>query len=165
MVNAFQSKKQTTHTTLIDKFHYPRKGPGMMWDKARAIVEERGTQVDFDAPVEKIFWEPGGVTGVQAGGKYYRADHVISSMPIKDLIRCLDPAPPEATAKAAEDFHYRDFLTVALVVSRRLLFPDNWIYVHDATVKVGRIQNYKNWSPEMVPGSGNDVPGPGILLF
>ncbi len=151
VVNAFQSKKSTKHTTLIDKFHYPRKGPGMMWDKARAIIEKQGSQVEFDAPVEKIFWEPGRVTGVQAGGKYYRADHVISSMPIKDLINCLDPAPPEATAKAADDFHYRDFLTVALVVKSKTLFPDNWIYVHDSTVKVGRIQNYKNWSPEMVP--------------
>jgi protoporphyrinogen oxidase len=91
------------------------------------------------------------VTGVQAGGKYYRADHVISSMPIRDLIRSLDPVPLEATAKAADDFHYRDFLTVALVVKSKALFPDNWIYVHDSTVKVGRIQNYKNWSPEMVP--------------
>lgn len=151
VMNAFQSKKSTTHTTLIDKFHYPRKGPGMMWEKARAIVEQRGSKVEFDAPVEKIFWEPGRVTGVQAGGKYYRADHMISSMPIKDLIRCLDPAPPEATAKAADDFHYRDFLTVALVVKSKTLFPDNWIYVHDSSVKVGRIQNYKNWSPEMVP--------------
>jgi protoporphyrinogen oxidase len=72
-------------------------------------------------------------------------------MPIRELIHALDPAPPEPVLRAAGDFNYRDFLTVALMVRGTNLFPDNWIYVHDPNVKVGRIQNYSNWSPEMVP--------------
>jgi protoporphyrinogen oxidase len=72
-------------------------------------------------------------------------------MPIRELIECLTPAPPEYLKSAVRDFNYRDFLTVALMVRGKDLFPDNWIYVHDPRVKVGRVQNYNNWSPEMVP--------------
>jgi protoporphyrinogen oxidase len=72
-------------------------------------------------------------------------------MPIRELIQCLDPAPPEKVLLAASDFNYRDYLTVVLIVRAKDLFPDNWIYIHDAEVRVGRVQNYKNWSPYMVP--------------
>jgi protoporphyrinogen oxidase len=143
--------KEKVIKTLIHEFHYPRRGPGMMWQRFRELVEERGSRVVFQAPVEKIFWEPGRVTAIQAGGRRYEGDHFISSMPIRELIQALDPEPPEAVARAAEDFHYRDFLTVVLIIRQKELFPDNWIYVHDPNVKVGRIQNYKNWSPWMVP--------------
>jgi protoporphyrinogen oxidase len=137
--------------TLIHEFQYPRRGPGMMWQRFREIVERRGCSVNFESPVEKIFWRPGGVTAIRAGGVTYHGDNFISSMPIRELIQALDPAPPEKVLRATEDFNYRDFLTVVLIVQGRDLFPDNWIYVHDPNVKVGRIQNYKNWSPEMVP--------------
>ncbi|MCP5111950.1 MAG: FAD-dependent oxidoreductase, partial [bacterium] len=141
--------------TLIHEFQYPRRGPGMMWERFRETIEQRGSRVVFHAPVEKIFWEPGRITGIQAGGVRYEGDHFISSMPIRELIHCLDPQPPEALLAAAEDFHYRDFLTVVLILRGRSLFPDNWIYIHEPGVKVGRIQNYKNWSPEMVPDPEN----------
>ena len=72
-------------------------------------------------------------------------------MPIQELIRALDPAPAAEVLRAASDFRYRDFLTVALILRQRDVFPDNWIYIHDPSVKVGRIQNFKNWSPEMIP--------------
>ena len=88
---------------------------------------------------------------VLAGGALHKGTHFISTMPIRELIERLEPAPPENVLRAAEDFHYRDFLTVALIVDRKNVFPDNWIYVHDPAVKLGRIQNYKNWSPDMVP--------------
>lgn len=143
--------KRRAIKTLIHEFEYPRRGPGMMWSKTREAIERRGCQVVFKAPVEKIAWEPGQVTAVEAGGRVYRGSHFISSMPIRELIERLDPAPPESLRAAAGDFHYRDFLTVALMVRGKNLFPDNWIYVHDPNVKVGRIQNYNNWSPEMVP--------------
>jgi protoporphyrinogen oxidase len=123
----------------------------MMWNKARQIIESRDSKVVFNAPVEQIGWEPGRVRAVRAGGQTYRGSHFISSMPIRELIECLDPAPPEYVKNAASDFKYRDFLTVALIVRGKNLFPDNWIYVHEPGVKVGRIQNYGNWSPEMVP--------------
>jgi protoporphyrinogen oxidase len=137
--------------TLIHEFEYPRRGPGQMWQKTRDIVEQRGHEVVFQAPVEKIFWQPGRVTGIQAGGRLYEGTHFISSMPIRELLRALDPAPPARVREAANDFNYRDFLTVAVMIRGKDLFPDNWIYVHDPGVKVGRIQNFNNWSPEMVP--------------
>jgi len=146
-----KADKSAVIKTLIHQFHYPRRGPGMMWARFRERVEAKGSRVVLEAPVEKIYWEPGRVKAVRAGGVTREAGHVISSMPVQELIRCLEPAPPDSLAEAAGDFHYRDFLTVALIMRGRDLFPDNWIYVHDADVRVGRIQNYKNWSPEMVP--------------
>jgi protoporphyrinogen oxidase len=137
--------------TLIHEFQYPRKGPGMMWERTRDIVVERGVKVQLKTPVEKIHWRPGAVEAVTAGGRRYSASHFISSLSIRELIRSLDPPPPPELMQAADDFHYREFLTVALIVRGKNLFPDNWIYVHDPAVHVGRIQNYNNWSPEMTP--------------
>jgi len=77
--------------------------------------------------------------------------HVISTMPMRHLVRALSPAAPPEIIEAADRLRYRDFLTVALIIDQRDVFPDNWIYIHDDTVKVGRIQNFKNWSPDMVP--------------
>jgi protoporphyrinogen oxidase len=85
----------------------------------------------------------------QGSTRAYRASHVVSSAPIRELIRAIDPLPD--CAAAAEALRYRDFITVALVVNKPDLFPDNWIYVHEPSVKVGRIQNFRSWSPEMVP--------------
>jgi len=151
--------------TLINQFHYPRRGPGMMWSRMRELVEAGGGQVVCEAPVEKIYWEPGRVSAVQAGGRLWAGEHFISSIAIPDLIRALDPAPPERLRSAAEDFHYRDFLTVALIVKARNLFPDNWIYVHEPSVKVGRIQNYSNWSPEMTPDAETSCLGMEYFCF
>ena len=78
-------------------------------------------------------------------------DQFLSSMPIRTLIRCLDPLPPQEVVEAANSLRYRDFLTVALIIDREDLFPDNWIYIHSNEVRVGRIQNFKNWSADMVP--------------
>jgi protoporphyrinogen oxidase len=145
-----KSKDQVIKT-LIDEFDYPRHGPGMMWERTTRLVEERGCRVVFRAPVERIYWREGAVEAVEAGGQAYPCTHLISSMPVRDLIEALSPTPPEEVMRAAQDLHYRDFLTVALMVRKPDLFPDNWIYVHDATVKLGRIQNFNSWSPEMVP--------------
>ena len=156
VINALRPQKKNTDKqrvikTLIHEFEYPRLGPGMMWEKTQQLLETRGSRVVFDAPVTKIKWEPGRVISVQAGGKTYNGSHFISSMPIRELIQSLDPKPPEEVVRAADDFNYRDFLTICLICRGKNLFPDNWIYVHDPHVRVGRIQNYGNWSPEMVP--------------
>ena len=137
--------------TLIHEFQYPRRGPGMMWEKCSQRLELSGSRVRLKMPVNRIEWEEGRVTFVHASGCRFAAEHVISTMPIRELIASLDPAPPEAVRRAAERLRYRDFLTVALIIRQKDLFPDNWIYVHDPGVKVARIQNFKNWSPEMVP--------------
>ncbi len=141
--------------TLIKSFHYPKFGPGMMWQAVKEIAERNGLEVRLDSNVRKIIWKKGSVEAVEVerdgNVEALSATDFISSMPVRELISKLDPAPPKAVREAAESLKYRDFLTVALIVDKKELFPDNWIYVHDPGVKLGRIQNFKNWSPQMVP--------------
>jgi protoporphyrinogen oxidase len=148
-----KAKNGNVIKTLIDSFHYPRKGPGMMWERVADIVSARGSRLLLNAKTVNIMWSDR-VTGIrfQSGDstQVIEGEHFISSMPIRDLIRCLDPAPPDEVQAAAAKLNYRDFLTVALVLNCDA-FPDNWIYIHDPGVKLGRIQNFKNWSPDMVP--------------
>lgn len=151
--------------TLIQEFRYPRKGPGMMWDRTRDLVERHGSRVLLNRPVRRIAWEPGRVTRVLAGDDWITGDQFVSSMAIRDLIGRLSPPPPDWLLEAAAQFRYRDFITVVLVIRGRDLFPDNWIYVHDPAVKVGRIQNYNNWSAEMVPDPGNTCLGLEYFCF
>ncbi len=144
--------KPTGARSLIKSFQYPRRGPGMMWEAMRAGLEARGSEVLTNHGVERIEWNPGGgPLRVLAAGRWFEAEHVINTLPLRDWIGMLSPAAPEAVVRAAGRLKYRDFLTVALIVRGRELFPDNWIYVHDPEVKGGRIQNYTNWSPEMSP--------------
>jgi protoporphyrinogen oxidase len=127
----------------------------MMWEAVADLIQRRNSSVRMNTGVNKIFWAHGKVTGLEVEHRgeveRVRGTHFISSMPIRELIRKLDPAPPPEVQAAADDLKYRDFITVALLIDKAELFPDNWIYVHDPDVKVGRIQNFKNWSPEMVP--------------
>ena len=81
----------------------------------------------------------------------YLGEHFLSTLPIKDLIRSMNPAAPDDVIRAAGSLKYRDFLTVVLIDDRPDTFPDNWIYIHEPQVKLGRIQNFKNWSPDLVP--------------
>src|SRR5262249_52149424 len=143
--------------TLIEEFEYPRLGPGMMWNTVRQQIERRGAIVQLDADVTSIARRGNCVDSVTISRNSHqetiKGSHFISSMPVTEFIKKLDPSPPAAVLQAAEKIHHRDFLTVCLVVNKPDLFPDNWIYVHDPDVKVGRIQNFKNWSPDMVPDS------------
>jgi protoporphyrinogen oxidase len=141
--------------TLIEQFEYPRFGPGMMWAKAAEVVQAHGNAVEMNTDVVRIHHKNGVVTEVigQKDGKEVRyvGTDFISSMPIIELIQKLDPPPPPEVLQAANGLSYRDFLTVVLIIRQEHLFDDNWIYIHSPEVKVGRIQNFKNWSPEMVP--------------
>jgi protoporphyrinogen oxidase len=143
--------------TLIDSFRYPRKGPGMMWEACARRVEQMGGKVLLGRTVTGCAYDPRSgpwtVTHVGEDGSEERitADHVISSAPIRELARGLSPALSPEAAAAAAALGYRDFLTVVLIAPDRDAFTDNWIYVHDPTVLVGRVQNFKSWSPEMVP--------------
>ena len=143
--------------TLIDTFRYPRLGPGMMWETCAKKVRSRGGEVflgrsvvgcRFDA--ETATWT---VTARTADGRLeeHSGEHVISSMPVRQLIAGLEPRLPDNALRSAESLRYRDFVTVGLILRERNRFNDNWIYIHDPNVKVGRVQNYKSWSPEMVP--------------
>jgi protoporphyrinogen oxidase len=142
-------------TSLIEEFQYPKLGPGMMWERCRELVEANGSKVVMNARVVGVRHRDGQAVAVVAETadgtrQEFPCDHVISSMPISQLLKVMDPPPAEPALHAAGDLRYRDFLTVALVVPLEYSFPDNWIYVHSREVQVGRIQNFGSWSPYMV---------------
>jgi protoporphyrinogen oxidase len=149
--------------TLIDEFHYPLLGPGMMWQRFGEVVENRGGTVHLDTDAVSFKREGNHIRSViaKSGKELFEisGSHYITSMPITELVKRFDPPAPEEVLKAAEKLHYRDFLIVALIIDRDHLFPDNWIYVHNQDVKVGRIQNFKNWSSHMVPDEGKTCVG------
>lgn len=172
--NALFSASKTSDgeviTTLIEQFHYPRLGPGMMWECCESLLASQGNETVHGIKVEKVRHRKGRVETVvgrdRDGQKIeFDADHFISSMPLRSLIRSLDPLPPDEVLRAANTLRYRDYLTVVLIAKREDVFPDNWIYIHSPEVKMGRIQNYKNWSPEMVPDSSRSSLGLEYFLW
>ena len=156
VMNALLPKRnQKSITSLIEEFQYPKFGPGMMWERARDLVEAKGCKVVMNARVVGIRHEGGRAVSVTARGRdgtltEYPCDHVISSMPMSQLLHAMGPTASETAVRAASELRYRDFLTVALVVPKEYSFPDNWIYVHAKEVQVGRIQNFGSWSPYLV---------------
>jgi protoporphyrinogen oxidase len=160
----------TAITSLIEQFHYPRFGPGMMWEHCEASLATRGTATLRGMKVERIRHRHGRVDCVIARAETgerveHEGAHFISTMPLRELVHALDPLPPETVLQAAQGLRYRDYLTVVLVVNRPSLFPDNWIYIHSPDVKMGRIQNYKNWSPYMVPDASKTSLGLEYFLW
>jgi protoporphyrinogen oxidase len=152
--------------TLIGSFRYPRLGPGMMWEAAaRRTVTQGGTlmmgcrvvglhhRADSGPEARSSGHGRWSVDYIDAAGQRHSlaADHVISSAPLRELMLGMQPPPPAAVHAAASALRYRDFLTVALIVRPSVVFDDNWIYIHEPGVKVGRIQNFRSWSPDMVP--------------
>jgi protoporphyrinogen oxidase len=157
-------------TTLIDKFRYPRFGPGQMWERVAEIGRKKGSPVLFGRSIDQVIHEDGAVTSVVVRMPRGEAEeHVgtdfVSSIPIRELIARLDPPAPDAVRRAAESLSYRDFISIALMIDRADVFPDNWIYIHDPSVKVGRIQNFKNWSPDMVPDQSKTCLGLEYFCF
>ena len=151
-----KSKDGDIITTLIEQFNYPRFGPGMMWERCEELLSAQGNETVRGIKVEKIRHRHGRVECVYGRtheGELveFGGDEFISTMPLRSLIRFLSPAPPDEVIEAANKLRYRDYLTVVLIAKREKVFPDNWIYIHSPEVKMGRIQNYKNWSPHMVP--------------
>jgi protoporphyrinogen oxidase len=155
--------------TLIDRFRYPAHGPGEMWETLTKKIEERGAVVQMGERVVAIKRGAGGVISVGTtgtnGARSYAGGSFISTMPIRELVGALDPAAPAEVVAAANRLKYRDFITVALIIDQADMFPDNWIYIHEPRVKVGRIQNFKNWSPAMVPDQRFTVLGLEYFCF
>ncbi|HEV8152730.1 MAG TPA: FAD-dependent oxidoreductase, partial [Solirubrobacteraceae bacterium] len=137
--------------SLIKEFNYPRYGPGQMWEEMTDRIRSLGGEVLLESPVEALHLEDGRVAEVVVDGETLEAENVISSLPLRSAVGLVDPEAPEEVSEAARGLRYRDFLTVALVLEGEDLFPDNWIYIHEPAVQVGRIQNYRSWSPWMVP--------------
>ena len=141
--------------TLIESFQYPRKGPGMMWEAAARKVTAAGGRVLMGRDLQKLSFDDNNkiwhieVATADGRRENYTARHVVSSAPMRELVEKLSPRP--LSLLHARALRYRDFLTIALMVKKPDLFPDNWIYIHDPSVKVGRVQNFRSWSPEMVP--------------
>jgi protoporphyrinogen oxidase len=150
-----QRQKGKVIKSLIDSFHYPRFGPGMMWQRVAEIVTQNGCRVHLNSEVDRIYWNGDGIHSIEVKkngtNEKISGTHFISTMPVRELVQKLSPPPSDPVREAAGSLNYRDFITVALIVNQKDLFPDNWIYIHDPQVKVGRIQNFKNWSPDMVP--------------
>lgn len=163
------TEKGAVVKTLIDAFDYPKRGPGMMWELVGELVKKDGSQVHLGASVDAIRWAGNRVEGMdvsmQGRSESLTGTHYISSMPIRELIHKMNPPAPDDVIAAADRLKYRDFLTVALIVNKKDLFPDNWIYIHDSQVKVGRIQNFKNWSPYMVPDQNKTCLGLEYFCF
>ena len=163
------NKRSTTIKTLINEFRYPRLGPGQMWEAARDKVVEWGGEVLMQHQVDRLEMRDGRVTAVVATGpqgeRRIEGAHFMSTMPVRNLIESLGPEVPAAVRAAGQGLKYRDFLVVALMVDQENLFPDNWIYVHSPGVKVGRIQNFNNWSRAMVPDAGRTCLGLEYFCF
>ena len=148
-------RRPTSITSLIDSFEYPRHGPGMMWERCADLVRDRGARVLLEHRVAAVRHRGGRAESVvvRTGGGDLEigCSSVISSMPLPSLVESMDPAPPPEVLEAARGLTFRDFLTVAVAVPADAAFADNWIYIHSPDVRVGRVQNFRSWSPHMVP--------------
>ncbi|HET7647356.1 MAG TPA: NAD(P)/FAD-dependent oxidoreductase, partial [Gaiellaceae bacterium] len=163
---AFFGNRGNKIKSLISEFNYPRYGPGQMWDAMTDAIRAQDGEVLLSAPVSRLELAAGRVVEVEAGGQSYTLpEAVISSLPLREIVRMTRPAPPAEVVEAASGLRYRDFLTVALVVDGDDLFPDNWIYIHEPGVRVGRIQNFRSWSPWMVPDPAKACVGMEYFCF
>ncbi len=141
--------------SLIHEFYYPREGPGMMWERFGKRIEENGGSVQFNASVVALNHANGRINGVQyvQRGKPFEmpVDRLITSLPLTTLVTMLRAKAPIAVLEANDTLSYRSLILVVLILHKGAYFPDQWIYIHSPGFKVGRIQNFKNWSADMVP--------------
>ena len=168
----FNKKNRKVETSLIEEFAYPKLGPGQLWELTAADFEKKGGTIIKNAKVVNIIRDGNLVTGlvyekdgerVTVGG-----DYIISSMPVKDLVEGMNDVPQNIAA-IASGLPYRDYMTVGVLIPHLNLknetktktmgniVPDNWVYVHDRNVRMGRFQIYNNWSPYMVQNIENTV--------
>ncbi len=161
-------RDQKVIKTLIDRFYYPRRGPGMLWEACAARIAAAGGRILMGHALVSLEWNAASrwwaatVAGPE-GTRQFRARHVVSSAPLSEFIEALSPQP--RSVSNARKLRYRDFIIVALVVAKLRPLADNWIYIHDSSVKVGRIQNFGAWSPEMVPDEGKSCLGLEYFCF
>ena len=152
ILNAFfKDKSDEVITTLIDEFKYPKFGPGMMWETAYSKLTNKGHKIVLNSKVKKIEkYDTNSYKVILESGDVFEAEHVITSMPLASLPSTIYPNEDKETKLSGESLKFRDFLSVALVLDVEDAFPDNWIYIHEPEVKVGRIQNYGSWSPYLI---------------
>ncbi len=154
--NALFKDKKNTVKSLIKKFHYPRLGAGMMYEAVAQRIIQQGGPIKLNSEIIEIKHNNAKITGLicrdSNDGSLFEIEgsHFLSSMPISLLVSRMSPAPDESILKICKSLNYRSLLIVYLILGRKDLFKDNWIYIHSRDVLVGRIQNYKNWSPDMI---------------
>jgi len=153
IMNAIVANKKVK--TLIDTFYYPVKGPGMMWERFQQIIEHKGGNVLFNAKAIQLEHDNKKISSLiylyHNKREKKPVQQIISSAAITSLVAMLSPKAPERVLKAANSLTYRNLIVVVLMIDKQNLFPDQWIYIHSPDVKVGRIQNYANWSAAMLP--------------
>ena len=161
--------QKDVETSLIERFLYPKLGPGQMWEEVARIVEEKGGVVQLHSEVVKLHQEGDQIVGVTIRNnetgeeKRLECDYFFSTMPVKQLMASMSVPPPVEVQKVAQGLLYRDFITVGLLLNKLKIrrdknqpessentVLDNWIYIQEHEVKVGRLQIFNNWSPFMV---------------
>ncbi len=166
-------KNDKVETSLIEQFHYPKKGPGQLWETMAEEIVKMGGTILKNNMVTTIKTEGKFITAVIAqtpdGLQEYKADYYVSTMPVKDLVEGMGNAVPANVKSITKELPYRDFITVGLLVDKLLLenrtshktlgniVPDCWIYIQERDVKIGRLQIFNNWSPYMVNDPDNTV--------
>ena len=166
----FQKAQAERETSLITRFYYPKYGPGQMWETVAEQVQACGGQLKMKTRVSGVRHESGKIVSVTledvATGKTedVACDFFFSTMPVKHLVGMMHPRPPDSVVEVAEGLSYRDFLTVGLLLRKLHVqegkkapatqVPDNWIYIQEGDVRVGRVQVFNNWSPYMVAKPG-----------
>ena len=155
--NVFFKGSKHQPKTLSEQFYYPKTGPGEFYKRLKELVASKNAQFMFNRRAWKIKHDGSEICSVSVINEIdgsredIRSGYLFSSIPLPELIRSLDPLPPKAVLDAASRLSFRDFITVNVIMDTEDVFSDQWIYVQDPDVRMGRIQNYKNWSPAMVP--------------
>jgi protoporphyrinogen oxidase len=163
--SAFLGNRDNKIKSLISKFNYPRFGPGQMWETMTDDIRRLGGQVRLGSRVTKLEFVGNSCVRVWVGDEPIECAAVVSSLPLRNAVGMAEPKPRPEVVAAARGLRYRDFLTVALVLDGEDLFPDNWIYIHEPRVNVGRIQNFRSWSPWMVPDPNKACVGLEFFCF
>ncbi len=168
----FKVKNRKVNTSLIEEFKYPKFGPGQLWETTAEEFQKLGGTIIMNASVKKLHKDGNkltGVTYVQDGKEItLNGDHIISSMPVRELVAGMNDVPADP-ARIAAGLPYRDYMTLGVLIPKLNLenkttmktvgniVPDCWVYVQDRRVKVGRFQLYNNWSPYLVKDLENTV--------
>nr|WP_295871923.1 NAD(P)/FAD-dependent oxidoreductase [uncultured Chitinophaga sp.] len=148
--------QKQTETSLIERFLYPKFGPGQLWEEVAERIKAMGGEIHLHQEVKGIRMKEGRVAGVETAGQHFQGDYFFSTMPVKDLVAAMDGPVPQRVRDIAAGLEYRDFVTVGLLLDKLVieqeqgLIKDNWIYIQESDVKVGRLQIFNNWSPFMV---------------
>jgi protoporphyrinogen oxidase len=155
-------QQKGTETSLIEKFLYPKYGPGQLWEHAADLIRNQGGEILLGWRATRLFVEGDTITAVEAVSdsglrRRFPADYVFSTMPVRELIDAMDTPIPAEVREVSDGLQYRDFITVGLLVDQLTVreadggtLKDNWIYIQEPDVLVGRLQIFNNWSPYMV---------------